>query len=99
MEVTEAVVKNVAVLAQLELDPQEMNHLMAGMQRILDLAEQMQSIDTKGVEPVSNPLDATQQLRRDEVTEKNQRELYQSIAPATEDGLYLVPKVVEWNAG
>jgi len=95
VEVTEDIVKNVAVLAQLELDPQEMNRLMAGMPRILDLAEQMQSIDTKGVEPVSNPLDATQQLRRDEVTEKNQRELYQSIAPATEDGLYLVPKVVE----
>ena len=95
MEVTETVVKKVAVLAQLELDPHEMKRLMAGMQQILDLAEQMQSIDTKGVEPVSNPLDATQQLRRDEVTEKNQRELYQSIAPATEDGLYLVPKVVE----
>ena len=95
MEVTETVVKKVAVLAQLELDPHEMKRLMAGMQKILDLAEQMQSIDTKGVEPVSNPLDATQQLRRDEVTEKNQRELYQSIAPATEDGLYLVPKVVE----
>ena len=95
MEVTETVVKKVAVLAQLELDPHEMKRLMAGMQQILDLAEQMQSIDTKGVEPVSNPLDATQQLRRDEVTEKNQRELYQSIAPATEDGLYLVPKVIE----
>ena len=95
MEVTETVVKKVAVLAQLELDPHEMKRLMAGMQKILDLAEQMQSIDTKGIEPVSNPLDSTQLIRRDEVTEKNQRELYQSIAPETEDGLYLVPKVIE----
>ena len=99
MEVTETVVKKVAVLAQLALEPHEMKRLMAGMQQILDLAEQMQSIDTKGIEPVSNPLDSTQLIRRDEVTEKNQRELYQSIAPETEDGLYLVPKVIEWNAG
>ena len=95
MDVTESVVADVAALAQLELDPQEKHRLMAGMQRILDLAEQMQSIDTTGVEPVSNPLDARQHLRPDEVTEEDQRELYQSIAPATEDGMYLVPKVVE----
>ena len=72
-----------------------MKRLMVGMQKIVDLAEQMQSVDTKGIEPVSNPLDATQQLRRDEVTEKNERDLYQSIAPETRDGLYLVPKVIE----
>lgn len=95
MEVTETVVKNIAALAQLELDPQELNRLTAGMQNILDLAEQMQSINTEGVKPVSNPLDAQQILRPDEVTESDQRELYQSIAPATEDGLYLVPRVQE----
>ena len=95
MEVTEDVVKNVAELAQLELNPQETKRLLTGMQKILDLAEQMQSIDTEGVDPVSNPLDSTQQLRRDKVTEKNERDLYQSIAPETQDGLYLVPKVIE----
>lgn len=95
MKVTEDVVKNVAELAQLELGAKEMKRLMVGMQKIVDLAEQMQSVDTKGIEPVSNPLDATQQLRRDEVTEKNERDLYQSIAPETRDGLYLVPKVIE----
>ena len=95
MEVTEDVVKNVAELAQLELGAKEMKRLMVGMQKIVDLAEQMQSIDTKGIEPVSNPLDATQQLRHDEVTEKNERDLYLSIAPETQDGLYLVPKVIE----
>ena len=95
MEVTEDVVKNVAELAQLELNPEEIKRLLTGMQKILDLAEQMQSIDTEGVDPVSNPLDSTQQLRRDKVTEKNERDLYQSIAPETQDGLYLVPKVIE----
>jgi len=95
VKVTEDVVKNVAELAQLELGAKEMKRLMVSMQKIVDLAEQMQSVDTKGIEPVSNPLDATQQLRRDEVTEKNERDLYQSIAPETRDGLYLVPKVIE----
>ena len=95
MQVTEDVVKNVAELAQLELNPEEIKRLLTGMQKILDLAEQMQSIDTEGVDPVSNPLDATQRLRRDKVTEKNERDLYQSMAPETQDGLYLVPKVIE----
>ena len=95
MEVTEKVVKNIAELAQLEVNQQEMNRLKTGMQTILDLAKQMESVDTNGIEPIYNPLDATQKLREDEVTEKNQRDLYQSIAPATESGLYLVPRVVE----
>ena len=95
MEVTEKVVKNIAELAQLEVNQQEMNRLKIGMQTILDLAKQMESVDTNGIEPIYNPLDATQKLREDEVTEKNQRDLYHSIAPATEDGLYLVPRVIE----
>ncbi len=95
MEVTDSVVKNIAALAQLQVDETELPRLAAGMKNILDLAEQMQSANTEGVIPVSNPLDATQQLRPDTVTETDQRELFQSIAPATEDGLYLVPRVVE----
>lgn len=95
VKVTETVVQDIAALAQLEVDDSERQRLTQAMQKILDLAEQMQSIDTDGVEPVSNPLDATQNMRVDQVTEEDQRELYQSIAPATEDGLYLVPRVVE----
>ncbi len=95
MEVTDSVVKNIAALAQLQVDDTELPRLAAGMQNILDLAEQMQSVNTEGVIPVSNPLDAIQMLRPDAVTETNQRELFQSIAPSTEDGLYLVPRVVE----
>jgi aspartyl-tRNA(Asn)/glutamyl-tRNA(Gln) amidotransferase subunit C len=62
---------------------------------ILELIEQMQAVDTKGIEPMSHSQDVTQRLRDDVVTETNQRELYQSIAPAVEEGLYLVPKVIE----
>ena len=95
MDVTEKVVRNIAELAQLKVDDADIEQLAEGMHNILALADQMQAIDTEGVEPVSNPLDATQRLRPDLVTEQNHRELYQSIAPATEAGLYLVPRVVE----
>ncbi|MCZ6504027.1 MAG: Asp-tRNA(Asn)/Glu-tRNA(Gln) amidotransferase subunit GatC, partial [Gammaproteobacteria bacterium] len=54
-----------------------------------------QSVDTTGVEPMANPLDATQKLRPDTVTEHDHRDLYQEIAPDTRDGFYLVPKVIE----
>jgi aspartyl-tRNA(Asn)/glutamyl-tRNA(Gln) amidotransferase subunit C len=62
---------------------------------ILGLIEQMQAVDTKGIVPMSHSQDVTQRLRDDVVTETNQRELFQSIAPAVEGGLYLVPKVIE----
>ena len=95
MEVTDEVVKNVAELAQLEVPATELGSLRDGMQNILTLAEEMQAVDTADVAPVANPLDATQVLRADKVTETNQRELFQSVAPETENGLYLVPRVVE----
>ena len=57
--------------------------------------DQLQSLDTEGVAPLSHPLDATQRLRADEVTETNQRDTFQRCAPAVENGLYLVPRVVE----
>ena len=95
MDVTEEVVKNIAELVQLKVDDAEIQQLTEGMQNILALADQMQAIDTEGVEPVSNPLDASQKLRPDAITEKNQRELFQSLAPVSESGLYLVPRVVE----
>ncbi len=95
MDVTEEVVRNIAELTQLKVNDDDIQKLSEGMQNILILADQMQAINTEGVEPVSNPLDASQRLRPDAVTEKNQRELFQSLAPATESGLYLVPRVVE----
>ena len=95
MDVTEEVVRNIDELVQLKVDDADIQQLTKGMQNILALADQMQAIDTDGIEPVSNPLDASQKLRPDAITEGNQRELFQSIAPATEAGLYLVPRVVE----
>ena len=95
MEVTEEVVQHIAELAQLKVAASDLESLSAGMRNILELAGQMQSVNTEGVVPVSNPLDATQRLRTDEVTETDQHQLYQSVAPETEAGLYLVPRVVE----
>ena len=62
---------------------------------MLNLVDQLQAADTEGVAPMAHPLDATQRLRADEVTEPNQRESFQAIAPASEAGLYLVPKVID----
>ena len=62
---------------------------------ILELVDQMQAVDTSDIEPMANPLDATQLLRADEVTEGNRRDAFQAIAPAVENGLYLVPKVID----
>ena len=59
------------------------------------MVDQLQAVDTRDVEPMANPLDAVQRLRPDIVTEENQREAFQAIAPAVENGLYLVPRVVE----
>ena len=95
VDVTEEVVRNIAELVQLTVDDADLKQLTEGMRNILALADQMQTINTEGVEPVSNPLDASQKLRPDTVTEKNQRELFQSLAPETEAGLYLVPRVVD----
>jgi aspartyl-tRNA(Asn)/glutamyl-tRNA(Gln) amidotransferase subunit C len=62
---------------------------------ILDFIAQMNTVDTKTIAPLAHPLDLTQRLRADTITEVNQRELFQSIAPQTEAGLYLVPQVIE----
>ena len=95
MKVTREVVASISNLAQLQIDDEKMQENIESMSKILDLVEQMQSVDTSNVEPMANPLDAFQELRADEVTEQNQRELFQSIAPETENGLYLVPRVVD----
>jgi aspartyl-tRNA(Asn)/glutamyl-tRNA(Gln) amidotransferase subunit C len=95
MKVDPTVVKAIAQLAQLEITPENMQENIDSMAGILNLVDQMHEVDTSGVEPMAHPLDATQRLREDQVSESDQRELFQSIAPATENGLYLVPKVIE----
>ncbi len=88
-------VKAIARLARLNIDEADVPHYATNLSNILDLVEQMNSVDTTGVIPMSHPLDVAQRLRDDVVTEKNQRDAFQSVAPATQDGLYLVPKVIE----
>ena len=93
MSLDRSQVENVAQLARLQVTEDAMAATVTSLSSILDLADQLQMIDTEGVEPLS--LDATARLRPDDVTEHNQRDAYQAIAPSAADGLYLVPKVIE----
>jgi aspartyl-tRNA(Asn)/glutamyl-tRNA(Gln) amidotransferase subunit C len=88
-------VQKIANLARLAVSESDTEALARDLSNILDLVAQMDSADTEGVEPMAHPLHMAQRLRPDEVTETDRREKYQRIAPLTEDGLYLVPKVIE----
>jgi aspartyl-tRNA(Asn)/glutamyl-tRNA(Gln) amidotransferase subunit C len=88
-------IKHLSRLAQLALTETERDAVQKDLERIISMVDQMQAMDTDGVEPLAHPLDAQQRLRPDEVTEKVDRDLFQQGAPATRDGLYLVPRVVE----
>ena len=95
MSISSAEVIKVAHLARLAIPEERLEGYTHTISDILDLVAQMNAVNTDDVEPLSNPLDAAQLLRQDKITEKNQREIYQSVAPLVEDGLYLVPKVIE----
>ena len=88
-------VKRIAHLARIEIDDADAKTALQQLSGILGLIEEMQAVNTDGIEPMSHSQDVTQRLREDVVTEIDQRELFQSIAPAVENGLYLVPKVIE----
>lgn len=95
MTVDNKLVGEIAHLARLDLDEASASNFAREMAGILDLAQQMQDVDTDGIEPMEHPLHAVQPLRADVVDETDQREHFQAIAPAVEDGLYLVPQVIE----
>ncbi len=93
-------VKRLAKLAQLEITETQAAATLDKLNGIFALVEQMKAVDTTGIEPLNHPIAAFQQdlalrLREDVATEPNRRDDYQSVAPATQDGLYLVPKVIE----
>lgn len=88
-------VKKIAHLARLAIDEADIPGYATNLSNILNLVEQMSAVNTDAVTPMAHPLDAVQRLRSDEVTETNQREHFQEHAPNVEDGLYLVPKVLE----
>ena len=88
-------INHLAALARLRLDADATEGAAADLRNIIGMIDQMQAIDTSGVTPMAHPLDATQRLREDEVTEQVDVATFQAVAPSTEDGYYLVPRVVE----
>ncbi len=95
MSLTLEQVRRVAHLARLEISDAEAQTTLGHLNGIFTLIEAMQAVDTKGVEPMAHAQDVAQRLREDHATEPNQREAFQAVAPETEAGLYLVPKVIE----
>ena len=88
-------VRHIAKLDRLELAAGELEATQAKLNGIFSLIEEMQAVDTDGVEPMSHPQELAQRLREDRVTEADRRAAFQAVAPQTEAGLYLVPKVIE----
>lgn len=88
-------VLKIAHLARLAIDESAIPKYAQELSNILELVAQMNSLDTKNIKPMAHPFAATQKMRPDQVTEVNQRDLFQGIAPLVEAGLYLVPKVIE----
>ena len=88
-------VRHIAKLARLELTEGDLAATQAKLNGIFGLIEEMQAVNTDGVEPMSHPQELAQRLRDDAVSETDRRAAYQAIAPQTEAGLYLVPKVIE----
>lgn len=88
-------VEHLAHLARIGLKEAEIPAYAEKLSSIMGLIDRMQAVDTSGVQPLAHPLETTQRLRADVVTEDNQRDALQAIAPATEQGLYLVPRVIE----
>lgn len=88
-------IDKIAHLARLGISSDDVEEYARDLSSILDLVEQMNAVDTKGVIPMAHPLDEHQRLRADEVTETDQREHFQEIAPQVENGLFLVPQVIE----
>ena len=95
MSVEQSDIEKIATLARIHVAEEHVPEVASRINDILAMVDQMQAVDTSDIEPMANPLDACQRLRADTVTETNQRERFQSIAPQAEAGLYLVPKVIE----
>ena len=95
MAIDRSTIESVAHLARLSISEDEVRQTTDKITAIMNLINEMQAVNTDGVEPLAHPLDAVQRLRADEVIEVNQRDNLQANAPATEEGLFLVPKVIE----
>ena len=92
---TQEQIQRIAHLSRIALSPEEADATRNHLDGIFGLIEEMQAVDTTGVEPMAHAQDVCQRLRADVVSETDQRNLFQNIAPEVEAGLYLVPKVIE----
>ena len=95
MSLTKEQVQHIATLARLKLADDEFDDVVDKLSRIVDFVDQLQAAATDDVVPMAHPLDMSQRLRADEVTESDQRDELQKNAPAVQDGYYLVPRVIE----
>ena len=95
MSISHSEVERVARLARLRIDPADLDDRARDLGRILELFDRLAAVDTRSVEPLSNPLDATLRLRPDTVTEEVDRAALQRGAPEVEGGMYVVPRVIE----
>ncbi len=95
MALTPDDIASIAHLARVGIEPDALAPLAADLSNVLDLVKQLQAIDTTGVEPMAHPASASLWLRDDEVTEVDQRDTLQAPAPQTQDGYFLVPRVIE----
>ena len=95
MSLDKEAVAKIAHLARLGVDAAEYETYARNLSDILSFVEQLNAVDTSGVEPMAHPLDASQRLRPDQVSESDQRDQFQRVAPKVEAGLYLVPRVIE----
>ncbi len=95
MSLDKSEIEKIAWLARLEIDAEDVASYSQELSGILELVEQMNSVDTGDITPLAHPLDIAARLRDDKVTETNQRDRFQHQAPETEDGYFLVPRVIE----
>ena len=95
VSLTKDQVQHIAMLARLRLDDSELDDVVSKLSNIVDFVDQLQEAATDDVLPMAHPLNQTQRLRPDQVSETDQRDHYQENAPAVRDGFYLVPKVIE----
>ena len=95
MSIDKSDIKHLCNLSKLNLDEDEQSLFLNQMQSILGMIEELQEVDTGDIEPMAHPLQMTQRLRVDEITEFNERDKYQKNTEFTEDGFYKVPKVID----
>lgn len=95
MSLNQSDIEKLAVLARINISETESKKVTERISSVLDLIDELQATNTDGIEPMAHPMDAVQALRADVVTETDNRELLMGNAPASEDGLFLVPKVID----